>query len=118
MQIIHAVTCIHEAAGHQRFLKYRTHICAYNKSNDSGNYNALEVFPSFLRFQPAFLFILTHLYVQTFVSESTLQLRLIRGPSDDDGKEVALMEALADAEEDAIPDDGAIEIDSEEEYQG
>jgi len=31
-------------------------------------------------------------------------------------EEAALMEALADAEEDERPDDGAIEVDSEEEY--
>ena len=31
-------------------------------------------------------------------------------------EEVALMEALADMDEDNQPDDGAIEIDSEEEY--
>ncbi|THU92867.1 hypothetical protein K435DRAFT_800150 [Dendrothele bispora CBS 962.96] len=33
-------------------------------------------------------------------------------------EEAALMEALVDAEEDARPDDGAVEIDSEEEYIG
>ena len=33
-------------------------------------------------------------------------------------EEVELMEALADADEDAIPDDGTIEIDDDEVYQG
>lgn len=32
-------------------------------------------------------------------------------------REAALMEALANAEEDKIPDDRTIEVDSEEEYQ-
>ena len=33
-------------------------------------------------------------------------------------EEATLMEALADFEEDSHPDDGAIEIDSDEEYRG
>jgi hypothetical protein len=37
--------------------------------------------------------------------------------SGDDGHGRGLMRALADEEEDARPDDGAIEIDSDEEYQ-
>ncbi len=48
-----------------------------------------------------------------FGRQEKRSLRLRRELVDE---EVALMEALADMDEDNQPDDGAIEIDSEEEY--
>jgi hypothetical protein len=43
---------------------------------------------------------------------------LLRPPSTEIDAEAALMEALAEVEEDEWPDDGAVEVGSNEEYNG
>ena len=53
--------------------------------------------------------------LQTLFGEQTK--RSNRMPREVVNREAELMEALANAEEDEIPDDGAIEVDSEEEYR-